>query len=193
MTTKQYDIDCVMPAAGLSSRMGDWKMMLPYKEGTILDISIDNALTFCRRVILVAGFNAEQLIERYQDRAEILVVTNETYLSGMFSSIQRGVAEVETEHFFIAHGDLPCLTYHIYEQMWQQRGDEVVMPIYGDKNGHPVIFPNKWRSVLLSQPLDSKMKKLVMSSNPTFVTLESAEILHDIDTPDAYQTLLKQR
>ncbi len=36
-------IDCIITAAGLSSRMGQWKMMLPWEQGTILDTSIKNA------------------------------------------------------------------------------------------------------------------------------------------------------
>ncbi|NGD67297.1 NTP transferase domain-containing protein, partial [Serratia marcescens] len=49
-------IDCIITAAGLSSRMGQWKMMLPWQQGTILDTSIKNALQFCSRIILVTGY-----------------------------------------------------------------------------------------------------------------------------------------
>lgn len=34
---KKVDKQCIMLAAGLSSRMGKWKMMMPWGEGTILD------------------------------------------------------------------------------------------------------------------------------------------------------------
>ncbi|WP_152906355.1 NTP transferase domain-containing protein, partial [Klebsiella aerogenes] len=33
-------VDCIITAAGLSSRMGQWKMMLPWRGTTILDASI---------------------------------------------------------------------------------------------------------------------------------------------------------
>ena len=52
-------IDCIITAAGLSSRMGQWKMMLPWEQGTILDTSIKNALQFCSRIILVTGYRGE--------------------------------------------------------------------------------------------------------------------------------------
>lgn len=32
--------DCLITAAGLSSRMGAWKLMLPYRQSTILDESL---------------------------------------------------------------------------------------------------------------------------------------------------------
>ncbi len=56
-------IDCIITAAGLSSRMGQWKMMLPRQQGTILDTSIKNALQFCSRIILVTGYRGNELHE----------------------------------------------------------------------------------------------------------------------------------
>ena len=32
--------DCLITAVGLSSRMGAWKLMLPYRQSTILDESL---------------------------------------------------------------------------------------------------------------------------------------------------------
>lgn len=58
-------VDCIITAAGLSSRMGKWKMMLPWRDGTILDASIKNALQFCSRIIVVTGFRGEALQARY--------------------------------------------------------------------------------------------------------------------------------
>lgn len=55
MSNQQRYVDCVMPAAGLSSRMGSWKVMLPYSHHTILDESIENALRFCSRVKKLMG------------------------------------------------------------------------------------------------------------------------------------------
>ena len=64
-------IDCIITAAGLSSRMGQWKMMLPWEQGTILDTSIKNALQFCSRIILVTGYRGNELHERYANQSNI--------------------------------------------------------------------------------------------------------------------------
>lgn len=37
---------------------------------------------------------------------------NPDYRRGMFGSIQVGVSEVRSEHFFICHGDMPA-AYHV--------------------------------------------------------------------------------
>ncbi|MGF1873003.1 NTP transferase domain-containing protein [Photobacterium indicum] len=44
----------------------------------------------------------------------------------MFGSIQVGVSEVQSEHFFICHGDMPCVSADIYQQVWPERGDHAV-------------------------------------------------------------------
>jgi hypothetical protein len=55
------EVECVMLAAGRSSRMDDWKMTLPWGKSTIVEHSVRTALNVCARVVLVAGFRAEEL------------------------------------------------------------------------------------------------------------------------------------
>ncbi len=102
MIKNKNNIDCVIPAAGLSSRMGCWKLTLPYKDNTILEQSITNALSFCTRVILVVGHREDELIERFQDNTKVTIVRNQHYRSGMYSSLQLGINEVDTEFFYIS-------------------------------------------------------------------------------------------
>ncbi|WPM85025.1 NTP transferase domain-containing protein [Apirhabdus apintestini] len=90
---------CLILAAGLSSRMGQWKMMLPWREGTVLDSTLRNALAFCDRVILVTGYRGEALRQRYAGRDRILLCHNPVYTQGMFSSLQRGARRLQPGHF----------------------------------------------------------------------------------------------
>jgi molybdenum cofactor cytidylyltransferase len=72
--------------------MGQWKMMLPWQEGTILDASIKNALQFCSRIILVTGFHAQELQTRYSNNPRITLAHNADYQHGLFSSVICGAA-----------------------------------------------------------------------------------------------------
>ncbi|MDA6076735.1 NTP transferase domain-containing protein [Edwardsiella anguillarum] len=100
-------VEGIITAAGLSSRMGQWKMMLPYRGGTLLDASINNALGFCQQIILVVGFRADELLQRYGDHPRIRTVVNLDYRSGLFSSVRCGAAAVQSDYCFISHGDIP--------------------------------------------------------------------------------------
>lgn len=103
-------IDCIITAAGLSSRMGQWKMMLPWQQGTILDTSIKNALQFCSRIILVTGYRGNELHERYANQSNITIIHNPDYAQGLLTSVKAAVPAVQTEHCFLTHGDMPTLT-----------------------------------------------------------------------------------
>ncbi|MCW8331173.1 molybdenum cofactor cytidylyltransferase [Photobacterium sp. SDRW27] len=188
MNQPEY-VDCVMPAAGLSSRMGDWKMMLPYRHQTILDASIENALRFCSRVILVAGYRSNELVERYKLKQGVKMVVNAHFESGMFSSIQQGVSAVETDHFFICHGDMPCITSDIYRQVWAQRGSQTVFPGIPDKPGHPVLLPSTLIAEIQQSGISGKMKRIIFNHEVKYVGLTMPEIYLDVDTPQAYRKL----
>lgn len=184
-------VDCVIPAAGLSSRMGSWKMMLPYLQHTILDESIENALGFCSRVILVVGYRGEELIQRYRDNDRVLVVMNPHYSKGMFSSIQQGVLKVKTENFFISHGDMPCVSSDIYQKVWQCRGVHTVFPGTVKKPGHPVLLPSILIEPIINSAFDSKMKSIIKTADIVYANLSSSELYFDVDTPDAYKQLIE--
>ncbi|QFU22736.1 NTP transferase domain-containing protein [Shewanella eurypsychrophilus] len=183
-------IDCVMPAAGLSSRMGEWKMMLAYQNQTILDKSIENALKFCSRVILVAGYRSDELIERYKQHSGVTVTVNEGYRLGMLSSIKVGIAQVQSEHFFIAHGDMPCLTAELYRYCWQQRGLYSLFPGCEKQTGHPVLIPKIMIPSILHSEQTGNLRRILTKANVRYLNLTDEALFFDVDTPEAYQQLL---
>lgn len=93
-------IDCIITAAGLSSRMGQWKMMLPWQQGTILDTSIKNALQFCSRIILVTGYRGNELHERYANQSNITIIHNPDYAQGLLTSVKAAVPAVKQNIVF---------------------------------------------------------------------------------------------
>lgn len=188
------NIECVIPAAGLSSRMGRWKLLLPYQGQTILDVSINHALCFCSRVIVVAGFRAQELIQRYIHDPRINVVINPHYHDGMFSSIQIGIRAVSSDYFFITHGDMPCINISVFAKLWQSRGQQVIFPGNKSHSGHPVLLPKQIIATILAQSSNSKMKPLIMQFGACYLGLTADDGIYlDIDTPTKYQLLLSQR
>ena len=94
-------IDCIITAAGLSSRMGQWKMMLPWQQGTILDTSIKNALQFCSRIILVTGYRGNELHERYANQSNITII--QTQICTGFTHISKGRSTCGTNRILFSH------------------------------------------------------------------------------------------
>ncbi|STI34584.1 CTP:molybdopterin cytidylyltransferase [Escherichia coli] len=95
-------IDCIITAAGLSSRMGQWKMMLPWQQGTILDTSIKNALQFCSRIILVTGYRGNELHERYANQSNITIIHKPRLCPG-FTNIRQGRSTRSANRTLFSH------------------------------------------------------------------------------------------
>lgn len=181
--------DCIMTAAGLSSRMGEWKMMLPWGSGgaTLLDTSLSNALHFCHRVILVTGFRGAELAARYQSVKRIQILYNPEYETGLLSSQRLAAQVVTSEYCFLTHGDVPFLTPDIWQTLWVQRGDAALLPCYKQVPGHPVLLSRACLLAALSQPAGNTMKKRLLAGPHTFLNMQSDAVITDIDTPEAYR------
>ncbi|MCF5768552.1 molybdenum cofactor cytidylyltransferase [Aeromonas veronii] len=188
---EQVQCDCIITAAGLSSRMGTWKMMLPYCQGTMLDASLKNALAFCQRVILVVGHRGEELQARYGSRPDIVVVHNPDYRQGLGSSIRCALAASDADYLFISHGDLPCIPRDVYQQLWQARGEFALFPSYEGEAGHPVLLPKSLVRELAAAPTQGSVRHWLLQRPHRSIPVVSPAILFDIDTPERYQALIR--
>ncbi|MDA3133652.1 molybdenum cofactor cytidylyltransferase [Atlantibacter subterranea] len=182
-------IDCIITAAGLSSRMGQWKMILPWRDGTMLDASIKNALQFCSRIILVTGFRHEELAQRYIHEPQIFIVYNPDYQSGLLTSVQAGAAQVMTEYCYLTHGDLPCLQRTIFNNLWHLRGDYALMPQYRGKPGHPILLPRERLLQAARLTEVRSMREALMAGEYRFCEMNHPEIIFDVDTPEDFMAL----
>lgn len=182
---------CLMLAAGLSSRMGKWKMLLPWGAATVLDSALENALSFCDRVVLVTGYQGVRLHQRYAGHAGITLCHNEHYLQGMFSSVRCGAKQLAPGDFFVVPGDMPLLSGDIYAALWQHRDHNgCLVPEYAGGRGHPVLLPADMREIILQAQADANLKALVNARGRYAVPVATPSIHWDLDTPDQYEKLL---
>jgi molybdenum cofactor cytidylyltransferase len=181
--------DCIMLAAGESARMKDWKMMLPFRGSTILEKSIETALTAARRVILVSGYRGDEIKKRFASYERVIVIENTRYSAGMFSSIKIGTAEVRSKRFFIALGDMPLVESSIYRTLLEYTCAPVVIPKFRGKKGHPVLLSHEVAERILTAPETETLRDILASFATLAVPVQSACILKDIDTTVDYERL----
>ncbi|WP_246761253.1 NTP transferase domain-containing protein [Erwinia sp. BNK-24-b] len=182
---------CIMLAAGLSSRMGHWKMLLPWKDLTVLDSALQNALAFCDTVILVTGHRAAELRQRYADRPSVRLCHNADYMAGMFSSVRCGAAALlPGERFFIVPGDMPAIDPNVYRLLWHYRTCYCLLPSYAGGNGHPALLPAIMREHILAAPETETLRTLMQICGRESLPVTSSTIHWDVDTPAQYQRLL---
>jgi molybdenum cofactor cytidylyltransferase len=192
------NIDCLIPAAGFSSRMGAWKLLLQYKNSTIIASSIANALNACNRVIIVTGYRAAELTKLVQKHSGILTIKNENFRNGMFSSIQTGVRLIESEWFFITMGDMPDISKDIYINLLMARDNnpedfDIIRPMYQGKRGHPVLHKKTTIQTIISEPNSSEMKNVFAHHRVLDIEMNILQTFRDIDTPEDYERTINTK
>jgi len=191
MNTGNNDYDCVMPAAGESKRMGDWKLLLPIGAETIVERSVRNALGFCKRVILVVGHRADELVERFSAWPQVVTIPNPEYSFGMFSSIRQGVREVATPRFFVALADMPLIPPSVFSLLASQGvpGEAVVRPFFRGHKGHPVLLPASVIDKILRFDNSHSMREVLRDVPLHRTSTEYEGVVRDIDSPGDYRNL----
>jgi molybdenum cofactor cytidylyltransferase len=179
------ECDCIIPAAGRSERMGDWKPLLPFGGSSIIQTVVSVALQACPRVVLVTGFRGAELASLFGADRRIELVDNPRWELGMFSSTRLGAARVRTRRFFVTLGDMPWITADIYRALLSgDDGSEVVFPVHGGRRGHPVLFHERVRSAIESaDPARGSMRLIAGSFVVRELPWPDDSVLRDADTP----------
>jgi molybdenum cofactor cytidylyltransferase len=185
MAPAVFPVDCIMVAAGRSERMGRWKPLLPFRGGTIVAAVVSAALAACYRVILVTGFRGDELAALFAAEPRVAAVRNPDWELGMFSSIQRGAAHVQTDRFFISLADMPFIDPAVYRALLETEGADFVFPVHGGLRGHPVLLSDHARTALLAaDPRTGSMKEIARRLSAIEVPWTDNSVLRDIDTPE---------
>jgi molybdenum cofactor cytidylyltransferase len=189
-----------MLAAGRSRRMERWKMTLPLGEATIVESSVRTALEVCDRLILVAGYRAEELAELFRERERVRVVVNPTYEEGMFSSVRCGSSQVQSTWFFLALGDMPLVDPGTYRLLLRFAEDlpvggsvriPALVPRFRGKKGHPLLLSRQIKERILAAPPTVTLREVLAEEPNLLVPVDDPHVLQDIDTTEDYRGLSK--
>ncbi|MFR2824026.1 MAG: nucleotidyltransferase family protein [Enterocloster bolteae] len=115
----------VILAAGLSSRMHEFKPLLELGDSTIIVRAIENLKTAgASPVIIVAGYKADQLMD-YLWPLDIMFVRNENYASSqMFDSVKLGISRAAglCSRILITPADVPLIEQDTFKQVMECPG-----------------------------------------------------------------------
>lgn len=183
-------VDAVVLAAGLSSRAGTYKMALDIHGKTVIERCIEGMYDICENIIVVGGYKLENIITILSKYEKVHVFFNKDYELGMFSSVKEGIRHVKEEKFFFTPGDYPLVSIEIYRKLLDASG-EIIIPTYGDRNGHPILINSNYISEILEENIYSNLREFIVSKEVTKVEVNSNSILMDIDTIEDYREILK--
>jgi molybdenum cofactor cytidylyltransferase len=184
-------LDCVILAAGSSTRMGRPKLGLPLGTGTLLGMTIANALAAGLRVIVVARRDDDSIRDLAGPHVEI--VRNPQPGRGMISYLREGIGLVRAERFFFIPADMPFVGPEIYRELARYAPAAPVLPSFGGRSGHPVLLPSELIPAILALSEEVPLKSLIATAGPAYAEIGDDSILRDIDTVQDYEHALADR
>lgn len=183
--------DCLLLAAGASTRMGAWKLALPWGASTIVETCLDSALAACRRVIVVTGHHGEELgalLAAREREGRVERVANPRPERGMLSSVQAGIPRVGTPRFYLALADMPGVTPEVYRLLASFPG-EAVIPKYRGKKGHPLLLSAAVARRILELGEGDTLREALAAFPTLAVPVDDPGVLQDVDLPEDYRRL----
>jgi molybdenum cofactor cytidylyltransferase len=195
-------ISAIVVAAGLSTRMGQLKQLLPYGEHTVIEQVVSVLLASPVDEVLVVTGHERGAVETALAKWPIKTVFNADYAEGeMLSSVQVGLRAVATEGeaALLAVGDMPAIegdvVAHLIQAYRAAGNNFVYIPSYQMRAGHPVLVPRPYWGAILSLPKGDTLRSVLRaeSTRVQWVVVDTPSVLRDMDTPADYQRELGLR
>jgi molybdenum cofactor cytidylyltransferase len=196
-------IPAIILAAGLSTRMGRPKPLLPLSDGdtfvtrivrSFLDSGVDD-------VVVVLGHEADAVAARLiESGVPARFVVNEAYRSGQLSSVLRGLNAVDrpgVRGMLMTLVDVPLVsptTIQAVLDRYKATHAPIVRPVRGNVHGHPVLIDRSLFTLLRSADPAAGAKPIIRAhvSRAGDVSVADEGAFLDIDTPETYEHVLRE-
>ena len=189
----------ILLSAGLSTRMGEPKQLLPFGNSTIIETIIDSMLgSKLDEVIVVIGHESEKVHGKIQNMP-VKVVFNPNYKQGMLTSAQCGVQALPdcADAFALMLVDQPFITSDLINcvvEAYKESDKGIALPSYNYRRGHPAIFNRRYASDILSLDAESGGIRSLFKKNADdiqYVIVDTNRVLKDIDYRKDYEEALQ--
>lgn len=183
----------VITAAGLSSRMGDFKPMLEI-----------GGVSFARRIIatlkeagineivVVTGHNADELEAHLAGSGAVFIRNNNYRDTQMFDSACIGFRYMleRCDRIIFTPVDIPLFRADTVKALLRSSAS-ITYPLTGGRRGHPVIIDAETAKKILADSGENGLKGAFARCAGTTEDIDADDrgTLRDADTPDEYQTL----
>ena len=193
-------VAAVILAAGESRRMGQPKLLLPWRDGCVLDavLAAVSAAPFDDAVLVSGAYR--ELVEEVAAYHGIRCVFNPDYASGQSTSLIAGLNALpdDTAAAFIL-ADQPGLNDALLRRLieaYRQSGAPILQPrTLQGRAGHPVLFAPALFAELraLSGDVGGRPVLQAHKNEIQYLLADDDGIWQDLDTPEEYRLLRGER
>ncbi len=190
----------IVLAAGVSSRMGDLKPLLPLGGRPAVVRAAETLLgAGIRDVVVVVGYRSEEVMAAL-DGLPVRTALNEDYVSGMFSSVRRGIQAIwpSARAFFLLPADIPLVSADTLRSLAcalfeHDMRPEIVYPCRMGHHGHPPLISTVLRDRIIDWDGPGGLRGVLERRQDRALNLEVDDpgILMDMDTRDDYLRLVQ--
>lgn len=195
-TDSKRRFGAVIPAAGMSSRMGAFKPLLPCSDSTVIECTVGAALDVVPTAVVVLGNNADEveavLKKRFGER--VIIARNDAYrTTDMLRSVQIGLDALgECDGFFLLPGDMPTVGRETFLSLMRAFDGEhmVIFPTCDGRRGHPPLIHASMIPAIQSYRGEGGLRAVLGQTPQALIELNDKGITADLDTPGDYAALI---
>jgi len=186
----------IVLAAGFSSRMVEFKPLLPLAGAMALERSIGlfRAASIAE-VIVVLGHRADEL-QSLVERSGARAIVNKQFEQGMYSSIVTGCRALPAwvEAAFVLPADTPLVrpaTIRQLAESWALRRAGILYPVFDGHRGHPPLIVRAILDEVARGQVEGPLNSVLALHESDAVNLQVADqcIHRDMDTLADYHAL----
>lgn len=182
--------------------MGFPKALLRYRDKTFLESIVAAAgAAGLDPSVVVLGLDAAKILASVH-LGPIVEARNERPETGQIGSIRQGLSTIinrPVDAVIVWPVDQPHVSVRTVElvlEEYRKGHASVVLPVCQGRRGHPVLFSRDVFEDLLNAPPDVGARAVVRAQEQAGRLLEvpvaDPAILEDVDTPEAYEDLLRR-
>jgi molybdenum cofactor cytidylyltransferase len=180
--------------------MGFPKALLLYRGRTFLETVLDASdAAGLDPMVVVLGPDAPKILNTIDLRTSI-IARNMAPETGQITSIKHGIAAIinrPVEGAVLWPVDQPHVLVGTVESLVQEfrrTRSPIAVPLCNGRRGHPVLFGRAVFQELLDAPQDVGARSVTRSrpERVVEVSVDDPAVLEDIDTPEAYEELVRR-
>lgn len=190
-------ISAIVPAAGLSRRMGGPlpKPLLPWGLSTVIGTVVDTLTAAGVAEVIVVTGHQREAVEAALAGSAARCVNNPAYADReMLSSIQAGLAAADpaSAGALLALADQPQMQLAVVQQALrafdQSGGQALVIPSHALRRGHPILLPRWLWDEALALAAGATLRSVIQrhAAAICYVEVDTPSVLADLDTPEQY-------
>ncbi len=188
------EIGALIVAAGMSSRMGQFKPMLSLGSISVAQRVIATLHQVgIHRIVMVTGYNATML-ERHLAGNGLIFLRNEDYeTTQMFDSVKIGLEYLygKCDKLLFTPVDVPLFTAKTAKTMLDS-GAELACPMCEGKPGHPILIAGRLIPEFLADSGEDGLRGAMLRRSVELMQIDVDDpgTIHDADTPEDFSQLL---